>query len=463
MPALAFGTSAYSRLRGNLPELPLINMFVEAAPSAESGVVLQSRPGLEEDRELGSGPIRALYRADGVLAGDLVTVSASGVYRGNTLLGSIDGAGPVSFAADEDEIVINAGAGLYRSTGTGLLPVVVPDNAYFVKLVDTAGYFIGLRAGTQQFYFSGVLDGSSWGALDFASTENEPDPGRDAVVVNDTIAFLGSQTVEFWAKTGDADAPFAPIEGRVYQKGVIATGCACKFDNTFAWIGNNRIVYTAANVPERISDAGIEERLAYGTSFALFSFFFEGHEFLAVRVESVITADHERGTWLYDAQTRQWCEWQSYGRPNWRAQCATQDGELFGDDETGTIWRFGSGFVDAGGVLERRFRAGHAVTGGSFSVNNVRLTTNVGETAELTGDYADPVVEMRVSYDGGRTWEDWDATELGVQADYRARCEWRALGMFDDPGLLAEFRTTDPVPFRISGVHVNEPSGGRGR
>jgi hypothetical protein len=244
---------------------------------------------------------------------------------------------------------------------------------------------------------------------------------------------------------------------------VIATGCACKFDNSFAWIGNNRIVYTAGNVPDRISDAGIEERLAHGTGFALFSFYFEGHEFLAARIESVVTAEHQTGTWLYDAQTRQWCEWQSYGRANWRARCATNDGLYFGDDETGTIWEFGSGYVDAGGVLERRFRAGLTLNGWAFSADKIRLTTNVGETVDLVGDYANPMVEMRTSRDGGRTWGNWRPTAMGAQGNYRTRAEWRRCGMFDDPGLLVEFRCADPVPFRVSGVSVNEQGGGRSR
>ena len=151
MPSLAFGTSAYSRTRGNLPELPVINMFVEATPASGSGVVLQSRPPLVSYATRGSGPIKGLYQADGVMGGDLIVVSGNAVYRGETLLGTLSGSGPVSFAADETEIVINAGAGIYRSTGSSLSAVSFPDGAAVSKLVDTAGYFIALRSGTQQF------------------------------------------------------------------------------------------------------------------------------------------------------------------------------------------------------------------------------------------------------------------------------------------------------------------------
>lgn len=455
MPSLAFGTSAYSRERGNLPELPLVNMFVEAAPTTASGTILQSRPGLVTDSTIGDGPIRALYRADGVLAGGLVVISGGMAFLDGEELGPVTGAGPVSFAASQAELLINAGGPIYRTDGTTMAAVEFPDDANVSRLVDLAGYFFAIRRDTQQLYFSAVLDGETWDALDYVSAENEPDPLRDAVVVNDTLVLFGSQTVEFHAKTGDPDAPVSPIEGKVYQKGVIAPGCAVRFDNSFAWIGNNGIIYIGGNVPERISDAGIEERIGASSEYALWAFFFEGHEFLVARLTE--------GSWLYDAQTKQWCEFASYGRTNWRACCATQDGLLFGDDETGGIWRMTSGYVDAGGPLERRFRAGLPIAGGAFIADNLRLSVNVGETADLVGTYADPIVEARTSDDGGRTWVNWDATELGAQGEYRTRCEWRRLGMFDDPGMLADFRCADPVPFRISGVAVNEAGGGRAR
>ena len=81
----------------------------------------------------------------------------------------------------------------------------------------------------------------------------------------------------------------------------------------------------------------------------------------------------------------------------------------------------------------------------------------------LAGQGSDPLVEMRYSRDAGATWSSWDGVSMGRQGHYRERPEWRALGLFDAPGALMEFRCTDPVALRLSSVLVNEPVGGRSR
>src|SRR6478609_9756101 len=209
MPDLLYGIGAYSRSRGNLPELPLVNLFAEAAPSSEKGIVLQSRPGLEEFATRGSGPIRGLFQADGVVGGALVAVSGYEVYAGTELLGTIEGNEPVSFAASAAELLINAGGPIYRTDGTTMVEVSFPDDADVSWLVYMSGYFIACRSDTQQLYFSAVLDGTSWDGLDYESAENDPDPLKQAAVVNDTLLLYGSRSLEFWQSTGDPDAPFA--------------------------------------------------------------------------------------------------------------------------------------------------------------------------------------------------------------------------------------------------------------
>ena len=91
----------------------------------------------------------------------------------------------------------------------------------------------------------------------------------------------------------------------------------------------------------------------------------------------------------------------------------------------------------------------------------MRLTVEVGTTPFLTGEYTNPTLEMRPSDDAGNTWGEWEGEELGGQGDYDKRVEYRALGMFADPGMLFQFRVTDPVSVRFSNIEINAPKGGR--
>lgn len=442
---LEYGKGAYTRSRGNLPELPVINMFVEQ--SAADGVVMQSHKALLEVAEVGSGPIHAVLQKDGVFGGDRFVISGSAVYRGSTLLGTIDGTGVGYIVASDSEVVCGRGATAYSYDGTDFEAIAFPDGANVTMVGFTAQYFIFLREDSDSWYFSAIGNGRSVDALDFATCENEPDALRDILVLDGVLVFFGSASVEFWAATGDADLPYAPIQQRVFEQGVIATGCVVQSDNTFIWIGNDRITYRNGEVPVAISDDGIVERSQASTSHRLFLVEDERHKYVYQR--------HDTNTMGFDIPTGQWHERQSYGRDNWRA------GPGLGDDTTGKIWSL-SGYVDAGGVFERRFRAGSRLEAAAI-LNNLRLTAEVGTTGYLTGDYAAPLIEMRASNDAGNTWTSWDAVSLGAQGSYRERVEWRALGMFDDPGALFEFRMTAPVSFRLSAVEVNAAGGGRSR
>lgn len=464
MPELAFAVSSYRRDRGNLPGLPVVNMFLEKAVTEPSGVALQSRPGLiDNEVDSGSDDVIAIFQKDGVLGGDLFTVTrgaSTRLYRDGVLVGTITGAGAVSFAGNEIGLCVCAGADVHYYDGAALGTADFPDAADVCKVIEIAGRFIALRSGTQKFYWTETLETGlvagilTFLPLAFASAENEPDQLLDACAYDDKLILAGTETVEFWQKTGDDDLPFDPIEGLVFKKGILATGCLAPFDNSFAYISREKLIYKAGNVPERISDSGIEERLAASDGAALFTFFFEGHEFLSVRL------DEE--THVTDAMfPGNWYEWATSGETNWLASCACT-GPVFGGPDGKTL-AFGDVHTDMDGELERRFRAGMALTGQGLAVDNVRLRVNPGTTPYLTGQFADPVCELRFSRDGGNEFSAYRSAKLGSQGQYRKRLEWRALGTFEDPGALFEFRVTDPVPFRVSGAYYNEDGGGRSR
>jgi len=450
MASLQFGTSSYERARGDMPALPVVNMIAEAAPTEQTGVALQSRAGLVDQAiNMGAGPVRSLFRVDGFASGSLIGVSGLSLYKDTTLVGAINGSGPVSIAGHAAGLGITAGATPYYYDGTTLSAISFPDDADVTRIVAGASRLIFLRKDTGQFYWTPVL-GSTVDALDFATAESTNDNLLDAAFVDDKLILAGSRSIEIWPNTTDADLPFQPLEGLTIEKGVKSTGSLTPLGESFAFVTNeNRVCFgTETNV---VSNPGLDARIADSLSCAAFKFLHDGAELLAVRL------DNETQVW--NPATGLWSEFASYGENNWLPRCYT-DG-VFGSAGDGSILAFGSVSTDIDGPMERRFRAAAALNSGGRVIDNIRLRCNVGQTPYLTGDYTDPVVEMRLSRDAGKTWGIRIPRTLGAQGEYRTVVTWRGCGMASQPGLMAEFRVTDPVDWRVSDVLYNEPYGGR--
>jgi hypothetical protein len=443
---MQYGLSAYERGPGGLPELPCINMYAEKAPTEETGIMLQSRKGLVQTASLGSN-VQAAFQKDGVLSGAQFHIVDAQLFEDGVLVGPVDGAGPFFMDGYSDKLFVAGGGYLWGYDGTTLAVVTFPDTANVTSIVVGASRLVALRADTEQYYWSGVLDDVIDG-LAFASAESQPDLLRDVLFIDDTLVLFGDDTVEFHINTGDADAPFTPLEGRVFESGIKTTGACVGIGSSFAWVtSDNRL---CMGDPDTVlSNEGLEEKIAASASVRLWAFYIDATEFLALRLD-----DH---TYVMPLRTRTWHRWQTYGQDNWTAQCYA--GGTFGTSD-GKLAAWGT-YEDFGTVLERRFRGGFPLNAGGMMVSNIILRTNPGETTYLTGDYTDPVVEMRLSRNRGKTWGEWRATTLGEQGNYAKRVQWRSCGMASQPGLLAEWRLTAPVDWRVSEVLVNEGWGGR--
>lgn len=446
MPRLQYGLSTFERAKGDLPQLPVVNMYAEEAPSEETGVVLQSRNGLSDRGVTVGTDIKAIFQRDRVLSGGRFFISGGRLYQDATDLGAIDGSGFASIAGFENRIFATQGGSLYTYDGTTLSAVSFPDSANVTKVVVGASRAIALRADSGKFYWTPAL-GSTIDALDFATAESQPDGVLDALFIDDALILFGAETVEFWPNTSDSNLPFQPLEGRVFERGIRATGCAAILNGSFVFVGDDNVLYGNGNTPTRLSNAGLEEAIEASTDCILFTFNIEGTEFLAIQLDAE--------THIYSSRTGLFSRFETDGG-KWEATCHA--GGVFGTSSGKTL-EFGTGHSDSSERLERRFRAGRAFNSGGVKVNNLGLRTNVGQTPFLTGD--DPVIEMRISRDAGQTWGNWRKSSLGKQGKYRQRVQWRGLGMVSQPGLLCEFRVTDPVPFRVSDVLINEPFGGR--
>lgn len=450
MPSLDFGISSYERGRGGLPELPVVNMIAEDAPTEENGVILLSRPGLS-DRELdmGPGPIDCIFARDMILQSALYGVSGGDLYEYETALGTLDGEGPFSMAGYEDLLFIAGGASLWGYDGTNLTAIPFPDDLSVLKVIVAGSRAVCIAADTGKFYWSDPLEGDI-DAIDFATAENQPDRLLDMLFVDGVLHLFGAETTELWPLGTDADSPFQPIQARVIERGIRATGAAVAIGSTFAWVTDkNEVCLQDEN--NVISNPGLQKKIDASESVRLWAFTLDGVEYLALRL------DGETHHW--SMKSKLWGEFTSKGEANWVPQ--TYSHGVFGSSVDGRTISWADNYADLDTTLERTWRAGFWGEPGTI-VDNLHLQCEVGTTSYLEGAYANPTVEMRLSRDNGQTWGDWRQRSLGEQGEYGVTPTWRSLGMLKrGKAFLAEFRVTDPVSFRLSAVKVNENYGGR--
>lgn len=440
--------NVYRRDRGNLPHLPIVNMFAEAS-EPEENVILQSRPGLQILSSLGEEPVRKLYSEKGVFNGALFAIAGEIVYRDGAQIGTLDGSYPVSIDSFADLTFLTAGAKIWAYDGVTYSAVPFPDDKETLRLCVGASRLIVIEKNTQRIYWSDPLS-QTIDPLSFAEAENSPDALLDLLYIGDTLILFGESTTEFWTSSTDADLPFVPVQGRVFPKGVRGPGCATKINSTYAWITDtNQVCLTA---PDNVVSSRELELIIQGSSTAsLWTFYIDSVEFLAV------TTDQE--TWVFNTLTGYWSTFESYGETNFEP--VTWAKNTFGSQYSGRLLSWQATFSDESrDILERRFRVFQSIKTDPVIIYNIVLKTDSGTTNYLTGIYSNPRVELRTSRDGGNTFSPWRVSNLGVQGAYRQQAKWLSLGMFSYPGAMAELRITDPVPFTVSSTAANEPYGG---
>lgn len=186
----------------------------------------------------------------------LVLTSIATDATGNTITTSVYAGASLSWGA----------ATLTGGNVHALTPIDMPEGKA-LALAHLAGFVLVSVANTQKVFF--VLPGETTiDALNFFEKESNPDNVLDMLLVGDQVLICGDGSAENWYATGDALAPFAPQEGRVYQRGVV-TGTPVLVSDGVIFVGDDGKVYsvgysygsTAQWGAQRISDHGIEERV----------------------------------------------------------------------------------------------------------------------------------------------------------------------------------------------------------
>lgn len=463
MTAVPLGVSNYVRQIGKTPPILLINMFVEKDPSnLVDGLVRLQRPGLAPFATVGSGPCRGMFRQAGTFLGDWLVVSSSSLYRVNSLgtatllLLSFPGTDRCTFAASATRALIATGGTCYSTDGVTAVAVVMPGGESVSSVAYINGYFILTVAGAQKFFWipPGGVDPA---ALDFASAENSPDNIIAVRRQYDELWFFGEASTEVWQTTGDTNAPFQRISGRLYDKGVINGATITTTDNTIFWVGSDLVAYRGDVQPVRISDHSIEEKLRLEASggYSAWSFALDGHTFYCLRIGAL-------GTFVFDVENPQgWLHWKSYGKETWRAHIGGAAGEraqiIAGDDTTGNLWSLDlTRSNDNGVALVREVMGGTSVQGKPQHCNNFEVFAATGWAPE-TGVSSEPMLELNWYDDDGEVLSGpWIELSLGTTGQYRNRMIAYQLGLMEPPGRLWHLRMSQDVSLRISYAKMNE-------
>jgi hypothetical protein len=424
---------------GQVNSETLVNMFAEAA-SGKSEVELRSVAGLTLFSTIGTSPIRGqLVHADVLYVVAGTTLYSVGSGGTATSIGTIAGTELVQMASNGTELAIVANGSIYIYESNALTLVTDPDAPSPTSIAYLDGYFI-FGDGTNSFYLSPLYDGSGdYDALDFASAESNPDVITRVFVDHRELLLFGTETVETWFNSGDADFPFQRVSGGITEKGIAGINAVAKIDNTVFWLDKGGVVrrLTAGYSPQRISTHEIERELVRGTlaDAECFAYSTEGHEFFVLTVPEV-------GTWIYDAATNLWHQRKSQNDTRWRARCYSYayGKHLVGDYSTGKLWELDAdSFVEGTDDLIAEVVFPPIYNDGDrFRMHRLLLDVEAGEA----DPYSEPQIRLDLSNDGS-DWFTVGYGSLGRSGNRSTRTRWARLGQHRT--LHLRFLISDPA------------------
>ena len=449
----------------------LVNWYMEPSdvPGGKTPANLYPTPGVESRVVAVQTPGRALFHQDGRAFCVIGAVFYEVINTAGTL--SFTSRGAVAVDANPATICGNGAGGgqLFITSGdvgycfnltTNTLTTERASGNRMGAMLD--GYFLVLDASDSTLYVSDLLDGTTWDPTQYAQRSTAPDPWVALVVPEAAreIWLLGQETSEVWNNAGTFPFPFVPIPGALMAYGCAAPFSAKAVEGGLLWVsrtsnGQGNVVMATGGGPAKVSTFAVSWSFhayttisdAIGASYAA-----AGHTFY------LLTLPTEDATWALDLSTRWWAKrgtWLS-GSNRYEAWRLWYHAFAFGthlglDGTGGTLYEVSETYgYDVDSLPIRRVRRTPSLFNDREPIFlvclEVVLESGVGS---YSGAPVVPVIVLRLSRDGGKTWGAERTRSIGALWAYSQRIRWWRCGSGSD--LVAEFVVTDPVPFRLMG------------
>jgi len=456
-----FGIGQQSK-SSNLTAQHRLNMYFDIQTYADkSQVAAIGTPGLVRYCYNGNEVSRGIHFMESInrtfsLHGEkLYKISPGGAAILAATLTAGDNNGYVTFANNGVELCIFTGIRAYiMNTTTNVFADITASLPYVTTpLVDLAGNsvtfldgrFIAARPSTGQFYYSGLYDGLTWGALDFATAESNPDNLQAVIADKGNLCLLGTSTIELWTNSGDQAFSFTRINAAPSEGGLAARWSLSKIKGNVVGLFRDRSGGLSVCVLDGYTLSPVSN---YDTEYLFnnytspsdavgFAYTLNGLSFYQ------ITFVTEGITWLYNFESQGWSQLKSTGYDRHLGNlCAAFNNDLLITSAIdGAIYRLDADiYTDDGATIAREITGAHVFekTMNKMTIRRLRVDLEGG-----VGGNSDPVVMLQISRDKGHTWGNELWTTFGKVGEYAKYAEWRRLGLARD--WVFKLRITDPV------------------
>lgn len=429
--------------------------FRNVADSAlyAEGYTVPTGPWSAPQAPTGGGTIRGLWTHSSTLyaveGAAFYSIDSAGQ---KVYLGALNSsAGPVDFASNLSQLVVNDGSYLYVYSPIGGAFKVVPY-AGGDRIAFLAQRIIYLKRGTQVFGWSDLADATSLPALNFASAESSPDPLVSLVVQNSEIVLLGSQSIETYETNpglSDDTSAFTRTSASI-DYGCAAPFSAQKTANSTIFLsaderGQSMVLSMMGHQVKRISSRALEEKLE-GLDVSQASAFVESrgsHSFYCLNVPNLDT------TWVWDETFSQWHErasWVNGAWAQWQPTCHA--------------FAYGKHYYGCGSVLAVSNVETHTYLGSPKRRQRIAPVISNPSRNRVFFAELEMVCEkgyggtmgMRYSDDTGANWSGDKYLSLGALGRYDARVIQRRMGSGYDR--VFDMWVTDAVPWNPIALNV---------
>jgi hypothetical protein len=370
----------------------------------------------------------------GILTGTITAAGTSytpGTYTNVSLTG---GTGRLATAT----ITVNS------SGNVSGVSIAYGGKSYLVNdvLSANAGNIGGTGSGFQFTVSQVGTSGGAFNPLYYASKTGSPDPIQSIQVVHREIWLIGSKTSEVWYDSGAATFPFQIMPGAFIEHGTAAPYSIAQSDLNVFFLGKDKQGQTVVFMGEgyqakRISTHAQEAEFAtYSTISDAIGYTYQqlGHTFY------VLTFPTANTTWVFDLATRQWHQ-RAYSDNNGLLQrhrgmsaAAAYGVNVVQDWQTGALYKFDpTSFTDNGQTMQyiRGFptlaNEGKRVKYKSF-IADMEVGTDTG-SVDGTSQTNPPLVSLRFSDDGGKSFNNPITQSLGALGQYQQSLKWTRLGL----------------------------------